>query len=200
MRPLPFSGGPVYALVFWCAFMVWITLEVVASKTKRASDSSRVHDRGSLVLIVILWWAGIGADFLLSLHLPQASIWGERRLAFAIGIALMFSGITLRQYSIVVLGKYFTFDVAVHSGHSLIESGPYRYVRHPSYSGALLTLIGFGLALGNWAGLATALFGMACAYTYRITVEEAALTTAIGEPYRQYVSRTWRLVPFLFQL
>lgn len=180
--------------------MVWITLEVVASKTKRASDSSRVHDRGSLVLIVILWWAGIGADFLLSLHLPQASIWGERRLAFAIGIALMFSGITLRQYSIVVLGKYFTFDVAVHSGHSLIESGPYRYVRHPSYSGALLTLIGFGLALGNWAGLATALFGMACAYTYRITVEEAALTTAIGEPYRQYVSRTWRLVPFLFQL
>jgi protein-S-isoprenylcysteine O-methyltransferase len=86
----------------------------------------------SLVLIVILWGAGIGADFLLSLHLPQASIWGERRLAFVLGIALMFAGIALRQYSIVVLGKYFTFDVAVHSGHSLIESGPYRYVRHPS--------------------------------------------------------------------
>lgn len=125
MRPLPFSAGPVYAFVFWCAFVVWITLEIAASRAKRSSDSSPVHDRGSLVLIVILWWAGIDADFLLSLHPPQASIWGERRLAFVLGIALTFSGIALRQYSIVVLGKYFTFDVAVHSGHSLVESGPY---------------------------------------------------------------------------
>ena len=78
------------------------------------------------MLIVILWWASIIADFLLSLHLLQASIGGERRFAFFLGIALMFSGIALRQYSIVVLGKYFTFDVAVHNGQSLIESGPYR--------------------------------------------------------------------------
>jgi protein-S-isoprenylcysteine O-methyltransferase Ste14 len=110
----------------------------------------------------------------------------------------MFVGIALRQYSMAVLGKYFTFDVAVSSGHAVIETGPYRYIRHPSYTGALLTLLGFGLALGNWAGLAAALCCMAFAYTYRITVEEAALTTALGEPYKQYVSRTWRLVPFLF--
>jgi protein-S-isoprenylcysteine O-methyltransferase Ste14 len=150
------------------------------------------------VLIVILWWTGIAADFLLSFHLPQASISAGQRLAFGLGIVLLIAGIALRQYSIVVLGKYFTFDVAVQSGHSLIEIGPYRYVRHPSYTGALLTLLGFGLALGNWAGLAAALFCMACAYAYRITVEEAALNAAIGEPYRQYVTRTWRLVPFLF--
>jgi protein-S-isoprenylcysteine O-methyltransferase Ste14 len=198
LRPLPFSGGPPYAFVFWCVFALWITLEIVASRVKRSSDSSRAQDRGSLILIVILWWSGIAADFLLSFYLPQASISGERQLAFGLGIVLMLAGILLRQYSIVVLGKYFTFDVAVQRGHRLIEIGPYRYVRHPSYTGALLTLSGFGLALGNWAGLAAALLCRACAYAYRITVEEAALTTAIGEPYRQYVTRTWKLVPFLF--
>jgi len=104
----------------------------------------------------------------------------------------------LRQYAMSVLGRHFTFDVAISSGHALVESGPYRYVRHPSYTGALLTLLGFGLALGNWAGLAVALACMALAYTYRITVEEAALSSALGEPYQQYVSRTWRLVPYLF--
>lgn len=115
------------------------------------------------MLIVILWWTGIAADFRLSFHLPQASLSGGQRLAFGLGIVLMIAGIALRQCSIVVLGKYFTSDVAAQSGHSLIEVGPYRYVHHPSYTGALLTLLGFGLALGNWAGL----------------------TAALGEPYRQ---------------
>jgi len=110
----------------------------------------------------------------------------------------MLAGIALRWYSVWVLGKYFTFDVAIHSGQTLIEAGPYRYIRHPSYSGALLTLFGFGLALGNWAGLAAALVCLGSAYAYRVPVEEAALAAALGEPYRQYVSRTWRLVPFLF--
>jgi protein-S-isoprenylcysteine O-methyltransferase Ste14 len=96
------------------------------------------------------------------------------------------------------LGKYFTFDVAVHNNHTLIQEGPYRYIRHPSYSGALLSLVGFGLALGNWAGLALFLFCMGIAYSYRIPIEEAALAAGLGEPYRQYVSRTRRLIPFLF--
>ena len=110
----------------------------------------------------------------------------------------MLSGTAFRWYSATILGKYFTFDVAIQSGQVLIEEGPYRYIRHPSYSGALLSLLGFGLALGNWAGLGASLFCLGAAYAYRIPIEEAALTAALGEPYRQYVARTWRLVPFLF--
>jgi protein-S-isoprenylcysteine O-methyltransferase len=88
--------------------------------------------------------------------------------------------------------------VAVESGHELIEAGPYRYIRHPSYTGALLSLLGFGLALGNWAGLAAAVGCLGIAYAYRIPVEEAALASALGENYVRYRKRTWRLVPFLF--
>jgi protein-S-isoprenylcysteine O-methyltransferase len=110
----------------------------------------------------------------------------------------MLLGVALRWFSATILGKYFTFDIAIQGGQALIEAGPYRYVRHPSYSGALLTLLGFGLALGNWAGLAAALACLGSAYAYRIPTEEAALCSALGENYKQYMRRTWRIVPFVF--
>jgi protein-S-isoprenylcysteine O-methyltransferase Ste14 len=197
-HPLPFSAGPMFALIFWGACACWILPEVIALRIKRSADSSKTCDQGSLSLIVFLWWLGIAIGFLLSSLLPQAAILWKRTLLFFIGIGLMLVGIVLRWYSAAILGKYFTFDVAIQNGQRLVEKGPYRYIRHPSYSGALLTLLGFGLALGNWAGLTAALSCMGFAYAYRIPVEEAVLTSALGEAYKQYSKRTWRLVPFLF--
>jgi protein-S-isoprenylcysteine O-methyltransferase len=97
-----------------------------------------------------------------------------------------------------VLGKYFTFDGAIQGGQILIEAGPYRYIRHPSYSGALLSLLGCGLALGNWASLCAGLCCLGFGYAYRIPIEEAVLASTLGDVYKQYAKRTWRLVPFLF--
>jgi protein-S-isoprenylcysteine O-methyltransferase Ste14 len=197
-RPLPFSAGPIFALVFWGAFALWVLPEGVAWRFKRSTDSSNASDQGSLNLIVVLWWIGIALDFLLSFFLPQTSITWRRKPLFFVGIGLMLSGIALRWYSVAVLGKYFTFDVAIHRGQVLVEAGPYRFIRHPSYTGALVSLLGFGLSLGNWAGLAASLSCLGLAYAYRIPVEESALASALGDTYRQYLKRTWRLVPFLF--
>src|SRR5467141_3114004 len=198
LRPLPFSAGPLFALRFWGAFVSWILPEVIAWRVKRSTDSSQARDQGSLNLIVTLWWIGIAFVFLCSLLLPQAAISWKRIPLFFVGICLMLLGTALRWYSAAVLGKYFTFDVAIQSGQILIEVGPYRHIRHPSYSGALLSLLGFGLALGNWAGLAVALSCMGFAYAYRIRIEEAALASALGDTYKEYRKRTWRLVPFVF--
>jgi protein-S-isoprenylcysteine O-methyltransferase Ste14 len=198
LLPLPFSAGPIVALVFWGACASWIVPELVAWRVKRSPAVSNVRDQGSLNLIAVLWLIGIAMDFSLSLLLPQAAIIWKRTLLFFVGVCLMLLGIALRWYSAMILGKYFTFDVAIQTGQILIDTGPYRYVRHPSYTGALLTLFGFGLALGNWVGIAANLCCMSFAYAYRIPVEEAALTSAMGEAYKQYMSRTWRLVPFLF--
>jgi len=198
LRPLAFLTGPIYAVIFWCAFASWILPEVIAWRVKRATGAAESRDKGSLTLIAVLWWTGIASDFLFSLLLPQAAIAWKRASVFAVGIFFILFGVALRWYSAGILGKYFTFDIAVHGGHVLIEAGPYRYIRHPSYSGALLSLLGFGLALGNWAGLAAALSCLGAAYAYRIPIEEAALAAALGEPYKQYVRRTCRLVPFLF--
>ncbi len=162
------------------------------------SASSKARDQGSLNLIVILWWIGLALDFALSLLLPEASILWKRTSLFFSGVCLMLLGVALRWYSAAILGKYFTFDVAVQGGQALIETGPYRFIRHPSYSGALVSLAGFGLALGNWAGLAAGLCCLGSAYAYRMPVEEAALASALGDGYTQYMKRTRRLVPFLF--
>jgi protein-S-isoprenylcysteine O-methyltransferase Ste14 len=116
---------------------------------------------------------------------------------FFLGIALMWLGMAFRYYCMRVLGRYFTFNVAVHAGQTVVEAGPYRYIRHPSYTGALITVVGFGLALGNWAGMIALVACVGIGYAYRIRVEEAALVLALGEPYRGYMRRTQRLVPFV---
>jgi len=155
-------------------------------------------DRGSFRLIMILLWVALGLDFALSFLLPQANILWNRTAIFYLGISLMLAGMAFRFYAMSVLGRFFTYDVAVHPGQTVVEAGPYRYIRHPSYTGGLITLAGLGLALGNWAGLLALLAGTGAGYGYRIFVEEAALVAALGEPYREYARRTWRLIPFVF--
>jgi protein-S-isoprenylcysteine O-methyltransferase len=198
LHPLPFSGGPAYASIFWTTYILWLVLETIGSRTKRSTDPTRASDRGSFRLIMILLWLAVGLDFALSFLLPQATILWHRTAVFFVGIALMLAGLAFRFYAMSLLGRFFTYQVAVHPGQTVVEAGPYRYIRHPSYTGALVTLVGLGLALGNWAGLLALLACMGAAYAYRISVEEAALLAALGDPYKQYVRRTRRLVPFLF--
>lgn len=149
-------------------------------------------------MLLIGLWLGIALDFSLAAYLRGAVIAWHRTFLFSVGIALMLAGVALRWYAIRVLGRYFTREVAVQPGHTVIRSGPYRFIRHPSYSGALLTILGLGLAMTNWVGLAAL---MACAligYSYRVMVEERALRENIGAPYVEYMRYTRRFIPFLF--
>lgn len=198
MRPLPFIGGPVYAAVFWSAYGLWVGMEIAASIRKRVRDKSTSRDRGSYAVIIALLWISIALDFALSAIVRTAAIPWERIPIFYGGIALMLAGLAFRFYAMATLGRFFTYRVAIQSGQTLIENGPYRYIRHPSYTGAMIVLIGLGLALGNWAGLLALLGIMTFAYAYRISVEETALVQALGDPYKLYMTRTRRLVPFLF--
>ena len=194
---MPYSGGASHAAIFWATFLLWMILELVASRTKRSGDRSHARDRGSYGLIVVLLFVGLTLDFTLSARLPQAAILWRQDWVFFSGIGLMLAGVALRWWAIATLGKFFTFDVAIQSNQKVVDSGPYRYIRHPSYTGALLTQVGIGLALGNWAGLLALMLCMAIAYSYRISVEERTLTAALGEPYKQYMLRTRRIIPFL---
>jgi len=196
LRPLPFANT-IYAVIFWITFILWIVPEFIVSK-RRAPKLSSKSDRGSLLVVMLLLWIGIAADFALSFQLPQAAIRSQRVPIFFVGIGLMFAGMALRLYSISLLGRYFTFEVAVHADQPVIEAGPYRYIRHPSYTGALITVTGLGLSLGNWAGLIALLGCMIAAYSYRIPIEESALVAVLGEPYEKYTRRTHRLIPYIF--
>ncbi len=198
MLPLWYSGSVAYAFIFWTIFGLWLASETVTGSTKRVSGDAEARDRGSHALIIVLFLLGISLAFVLSFVLPQAAIPWHRKALFLAGTVLTILGIVFRRYAISVLGEFFTVDVAVHAKHTIVDTGPYRYIRHPSYTGSLLTQVGLGLALGNWASLLAVLICSGIAYTYRISVEEAALVAALGEPYRQYMRRTSRLIPFVF--
>ena len=82
--------------------------------------------------------------------------------------------------------------------HHGLDDGPYRYLRHPSYAGSLLTFAGLGLALGNWLSLLLAVCGALVGFTRRIRIEEATLHAHFGEDYTAYARQTWRLLPFIW--
>lgn len=118
-------------------------------------------------------------------------------IAYYIGIPLVFLGIVVRQWAIAVLGRFFSLSVRVTEDHTVVDRGPYRYVRHPSYTGALITFIGLGLAVQSWAAVLVLLVMFAFAYGYRMSVEEKTLSSELGQDYVSYMQRTKRLIPFI---
>ncbi len=113
----------------------------------------------------------------------------------AVGLAVFAAGLGLRGWSIRTLGRHFTWRLGVRSGHTLITAGPYRVLRHPSYTGAMLLFAGTQVLLASGTGLALALVGFPVYYRQRIADEEAMLAAALGEPYREWQARTSRMVP-----
>lgn len=110
------------------------------------------------------------------------------------GVAIV-GGLALRWWAIVVLGRSFTVDVQIAPDHRLVESGPFRLVRHPSYTGVLLASFGFALSLCNWAALVIIMLPITAAFIRRMNVEEQALDAALGPTYADYIMRTKRLMP-----
>lgn len=162
---------------------------------KRAKTGAAKKDRGSLQAIwVVTTLACTGAIYaafrFYRCRLPNVFV--------PIGTAVFIAGIALRWYSVFYLGRFFTVNVAIQPDHKVIDSGPYRFLRHPSYAGSLLILLGLALTFRNWASLLI-LFIPSCAVTlYRIHIEEQALQQGLGEPYRVYSKKTKRLIPLVY--
>ena len=194
---LPLSGSNLYGALFWLPYLAWLTSEtLVLSRRRAAKVAAATHDRGSVRLLRLCILLAVVSAFS-SANLARATAFGRVRpdLFFA-GIALMVAGLALRWWAVRTLGRFFTIDVAIHAAHTVIQTGPYRWIRHPAYAGSLLTLFGIGLALGTWLGLAAIALFAAVGFGNRISVEEATLMVALGEPYRAYARRTRRVIPF----
>jgi protein-S-isoprenylcysteine O-methyltransferase Ste14 len=114
-----------------------------------------------------------------------------------IGLAITVFGIGFRAWAVLTLGRFFTMTVMITSNQTVVSSGPYRWLRHPAYTGSILTLIGFPLALGTWVGALFVLLLTVSGFLYRVRVEEQALLEAIGGEYADYMKHTWRFFPGL---
>lgn len=202
MLPLVYSVHAylIYTIAFAVALAIWSTPERIAAFWLRASrdPGARTQDRGSFQVVNVSVTVGVVVGFSLAAVWTGAAIpWFRPQVTIA-GILIILLGVALRWWAVVTLGRYFTLEVAVRSTQTVVQSGPYRYVRHPAYSAILLSLAGTGLALANWASLVALLAGGLIGLLYRVRVEERVLTEALGKPYVDYMHRTRRFIPFLF--
>jgi protein-S-isoprenylcysteine O-methyltransferase Ste14 len=118
--------------------------------------------------------------------------------AFAVGIVVLVGGLVLRGWSIKTLGEYFTGRVMVSSDQPVITAGPYRLLRHPSYTGLLLACAGVGLTAANWVAVAAMVLLPLAAVLWRIHAEENALLATLGDRYRAYADQHKRLLPLIW--
>lgn len=184
--------------LFQDLFWVWVGSEMLLQLVTPTSRSTgQLKDRGSLLLLLPVvfassWWAMWYGD----VH-PHTMFGGAHWLRTA-GLVLLILGLAIRWTAIFTLGTTFSTNVAIHAAQTLRTTGPYRWVRHPSYTGMLVIFTAIGLYERNWISLAVVLILPTAALFYRIHVEETALTEAFGEQYLEYRKRTRRLIPLIY--
>jgi protein-S-isoprenylcysteine O-methyltransferase Ste14 len=179
----------------YVALTVLLTLVALASPINLSSGRRETTESRWLFVptaagVLLLAW--------LMPYMDKRGVWvidgdGARYL----GVALLVFGGTLRVWPMFVLGRRFSGLVAIQPGHELVTNGPYRYVRHPSYLGMVLGLIGWALVFRSSVGLAAAVLGFGL-LVRRIESEEALLAGEFGSAYAAYRQRTWRLVPWVY--
>ena len=149
------------------------------------------RDRGSFLLFYLALMAGFAAG----LYLRLRNI-GEIPFWVRVGaLVLLIAGTALREWAILTLGRFFSRTVRIEQGHRLVTSGPFRWIRHPAYTGMLIMYASILLALGTWVGAVLIFVLLLLATLYRIKVEEQVLVETFGDEYRAYRQRTASLFP-----
>lgn len=196
MRPLPFVFP--HAIVFWAVWIWVFTPEwKIVQKARVESKLEGSKDGGSIGVIMAAMWLSFLFSFALAWWGAGAISAGARLPAFYFGVFLMLAGSLLRRLCWRTLGEYFTGDVKARADQPVINTGPYGWVRHPSYTAGMLIFLGVGFALGNLLCVALLFVATALSYGYRVKVEERALVQEIGEPYAEYMRTHKRFVPFV---
>jgi protein-S-isoprenylcysteine O-methyltransferase len=196
VRPLPFVWP--YALVFWGAY-VWSFLpewKIVRGGVEGAKSADS-KDGGSIKVLLGGMWIALMLGFFLSFVKTGSFSPGAQLPAFAIGVALMILGSLLRRWCFRTLGQYFTGDIKARADQPVIRTGPYRFVRHPSYTAGIMMFTGIGLGLGSWFSFVLITIASIATYWYRVTIEERALLDTIGEQYASFMKERKRFIPYI---
>lgn len=195
---LPLLGAPDryrHAAPWLALAAAIVTLFTQPALTPQEMATRGTADKRSALWIFVSMFA---AQFIAVLdfgYLQQESGW---RGIMTAGVVLATGGLAFRIWAIRTLGRFFTSRVIVQSDQTVVDTGPYKLLRHPSYTGALAGAMGACLVLGSaWGAMAVLAF-VVPAYRLRMAAEETELGAKLGEPYRAYMQRTRRLLPFVY--
>ena len=192
-----FDTNHAAAALFTVTIAAWGMMELSQRSQPSREAATKIAGIGGRLVALAFVIATTVVATLTPRVFPAAAI-RPGAVAFAAGMVVLLAGLVLRGWSFKALGQYFTHTVMVSSDQPVIASGPYRVLRHPSYTGIILAAIGIGLASANWADLAGLLLLTLTALLWRIRIEEAALMTTLGDRYRAYAAQHKRLVPLVW--
>ena len=176
--------------IVWAISQLWIG-------RRRSGDASKTRDRGTLDVLIVVIFASLAVSVWLALRDDGQLAARDPRIAWT-GMLVMVAGLLLRWWSVRTLAQFFTVDIAIHPGQTLVRRGPYRLLRHPSYTGALLTVLGFGIGTGAWLPALVAIVPITLAFLHRLRVEERMLADAFPDAWPTYARETRRLIPWLW--
>jgi len=183
--------------IFYLTYIIWGLSEVIMNRLVRSGkDDKKGADNNTELYIWICIIICVTLGVLVSLKYPVPIFINVKLML--IGIIIIIIGIILRFLAVRQLGRFFTVNVTIRKDHKLIQNGFYKYIRHPSYTGSLLSFLGFGISLNNWLSLGLVFIPTLFFFILRMNVEEKVLAEQFGKQYSDYLKRTKRLIPLLY--
>lgn len=191
----PYAQEETWARLVFDVSVAAFAVGEFSQAVKRRRGATRADLLGEIVFRVI-FFAGVLMLPLAQVLAPNAVLDSLR--VFLLGTVVGWLGLLLRWWSFATLGGYFTTVVKTSADQVVITRGPYRILRHPSYTGLLAAFVGAGLMLGNWSGMASTFLLILIGLIYRLVREEHAMIETLGEAYLDFAEGRARLVPFVW--
>ncbi len=178
----------------WILVAVAVATSIFQPAYKPVDNSAPRHDRGTATQIVwsVYLTQLIGIIEAVFFRYPESFRWDT---VTTVALIAMLAGLSLRVWAVITLGRFFTWFITVYDDHQVIRSGPFRFIRHPAYCGALILFVSTLVFLHAWVGAALSLVFQLFAYLRRIRFEEAMMIERLGDKYRIYVREVNALVP-----
>jgi protein-S-isoprenylcysteine O-methyltransferase Ste14 len=185
--------------LFWLTLGTsWAMIEIaIALQTRvKFSTTGSLEYRSERLIWVVVAIALIASLAIKQMHLAALPI--EPSIRQICAIVVFISGLGLRCYAVFSLGQFFSTTVVTQDKHILIKVGPYRFIRHPAYTGLLVSFFAAGFAMGDGLALLTLFCPVAYVLMQRINIEEQWLTGHFGKTYKEYCLHTKKLIPWVY--
>ena len=185
----------VVMIAFFAVYLLWSTVfEAVIYQDPDEyvikDDDKKSYIYLQLTFMIALFFATI--DFV-GLHYTRIMVM-EPYIIYA-GFTLFIVSCLIRWWGFKSIGKFFNPRVAIYDNHKLVTTGAYRNIRHPLYSGSLLSFIAIPMVFNSWGALLLMILITIPALVYRINIEEELLISHFGEEYITYSQKTKKMIP-----
>lgn len=185
------------ARIFQLVSIIWVASEIILALLLRSNKTDSAKDKKSLQIL----WTAICICITLGVINAIKGVGFVRHIYPATaytGLFFVLLGLAVRWIAILTLRRYFTVNVAIRKDHKIVDRGLYKTVRHPAYSGSLLSFFGLALYFANWLTFLIIFVPITAAFLYRIKIEEEVLGAQFGKQYLAYMEKTKRLIPYIW--